>query len=49
MILSEVSEDHIRVTFTHKKKEEEQPVDQFIPVRWIKRASNWGTQHYIQL
>ena len=47
--LTAVSEDHIQVTFAHKKREQEQPVNQFIPMRWIKRASNWGEQNYIQL
>ncbi len=47
--LSEVLDEHIRVTFTHKKKNEEQPVNQYVPIAWIKRASTWGNQHYIQL
>ncbi|MCP4544995.1 MAG: hypothetical protein GY835_00860 [bacterium] len=47
--LSVVADDYIKLTFIHQKKNEEQPVEQFIPVAWIKRASTWGDQHYIQL
>ena len=47
--LDEVTEDYIKVTFVHRKKNEEQPVEQFIPIAWIKRASTWGDQHYVQL
>ncbi len=48
-LLDEVSEDYIKVTFIHRKQNEEQPVEQFIPMAWIKRASTWGDQHYLQL
>ena len=48
-VLSEVCDDHIRVTFAHRKKNEDQPVNQYVPMAWIKRASTWGDQHYIQL
>jgi len=47
--LTMVSDDYIKVAFAHKKKEEEQPVEQYIPIHWIKRASSWGEQYYIQL
>jgi hypothetical protein len=47
--LDEVTDDYIKVTFVHRKKNEEQPVEQFIPIAWIKRASTWGDQHYVQL
>ena len=44
-----VGDDYIMVVFTHKKRSEEQPVEQVIPMNWIKRASTWGEQHYLQL
>jgi len=47
--LSEAADDYIKVTFIHKKKNEEQPVEQFIPMAWIKRVSIWGDQRYVQL
>jgi hypothetical protein len=47
--LSYVGIDFVKLTFTHKKKNEEMPVEQFIPVAWIKRVSTWGEQHYVQL
>jgi len=47
--LTAVTETHIQITFRYKKKGEDQPVEQFLPMQWIKRASLWGEQKYIQL
>ncbi|MCB1163010.1 MAG: hypothetical protein R3C71_09845 [Candidatus Krumholzibacteriia bacterium] len=47
--LSGVADDYIQVTFVHKRQHEDQPVEQFIPLTWIKRVSVWGSQRYIQL
>ncbi len=47
--LSVVADDYIRVTFAHKKQNDEQPVEQIVPLQWVKRVSLWGDQHYIQL
>ena len=48
-VLTSVQDAHIQVTFQYKKKGEEQPVEQYIPLAWVKRASLWGEQKYIQL
>jgi hypothetical protein len=47
--LASVHNDYVVLAFTHKKKSEEQPVEQFIPLAWVKRVSTWGDQRYIQL
>lgn len=47
--LTVVADDYIQATFAHRKLNEDQPVEQFIPLAWIKRVSVWGDQHYIQL
>jgi hypothetical protein len=47
--LTAVADDFIHVTFAHKKQGADQPVEQFVPVAWIKRISVWQNQRYIQL
>ena len=48
-VLASVTGDYVQFNFTYKKADDEQPVEQFIPLAWIKRASQWGEQRYIQL
>ncbi len=47
--LTTAADDYLKVTFVHKKQNEEQPVEQIIPLQWVKRVSVWGDQHYVQL
>lgn len=47
--LTAAADDYIQVTFSHKKQGADQPVEQFIPLAWIKRISVWQNQRYIQL
>lgn len=44
-----VHEDYIEVSFHAQKKGGVEPVDQFIPLEKIKRASVWGGEKYLHL
>jgi len=48
-VLTGATEDHIHVTFTRPKKGDEAPVEQYIPIRHIKRISLWGQQKFVQI
>lgn len=44
-----VTSEYLRLTFVYKKADEEESVEQYIPITWIKRASIWGDEKYVQL
>ena len=44
-----VTMDYVQLSFRYQKEGEDQPVEQCIPLAWIKRASVWGNQRYLQL
>jgi hypothetical protein len=47
--LMTVAQDYIQISFTTKKVDQEQPVEQFVPFYRIKRVSIWGGQKFIQI
>lgn len=47
--LVEVGEDFIRLKFDAKKKKEELPVDQVVPLHELRRISTWGDERFIHL
>jgi hypothetical protein len=44
-----VTEDYIQISFAHKKGDQEQPVEQYVPMNKIKRVSLWGDQKFVQI
>lgn len=47
--LVKVTPEYLQFGFTYQKEGQDQAVEQYIPIGWIKRASVWGSQRYIQL
>jgi hypothetical protein len=47
--LVKVTSEYLQFGFQYQKEGQDQPVEQYIPIGWVKRASVWGTQRYIQL
>jgi hypothetical protein len=49
VVLVEVADDYVQISFTRLKKGAEEKVDQFIPLHQVKRVSMWGDQRFIQI
>ena len=47
--VAEVGEDYIRLEFEAKKKKEDLPVDQVIPLHELRRISTWGGERFLHL
>jgi hypothetical protein len=47
--LVKVTPEYLQFGFKYQKEGQDQSVEQYVPIGWIKRASVWGGQRYIQL
>jgi hypothetical protein len=47
--LEAVAQDFVQVSFASPKGDEQVSLTQYIPLNWIKRASDWGGDRFLQL